>query len=295
MTTNAIEFTNGRLKITGDILTYEVFAKPFRIGQRQPREKKTSRFKSDKPITRTRNLYAAKRNLTDWINTNVKTDIGKDGKPIPPIFITLTFADDVTELNEAHLEFKKFVGRVNYQIFHSKTSALKYAATFEIQNKRLTKYGVAVWHYHCIFFNWEMIDDHTGVTEKRRFWDNKDKKILHNLWDNGFVDIRDISQVSDAGWYMTKYMVKDGNDPRLNGRISYLISKKLIKPGTIYSVDFANMLINDLPKDCLQYVKTGIKVNYLESKDKIIFNLSKHPELRARNEQLIKQYFGKNF
>ncbi len=302
MTTNTIQFTNGRLKITGDILTYEVFAKPFRIGQRLPRKKKESHSETtdqnivpaDKPKaqTRLRNLYAAKRRLTDWINTNVKTIIGKNGLPIPPIFMTLTFGDNITDLNEAHKYFKQFIAKVNYQVFHTKKAYIKYAATFEIQKKRLKKYGYAVWHYHVIFFNWEMIDTKTGVTAKRPFWQNLDKDLLQNIWDNGHLDIRDITEVTDVGWYMTKYMVKDANDPKLNGRISYLVSKNLNKPGTIYNTDFADMLLKDLPDDSLQHFRKDIPVNFLGSNDRMIFNLAKYPELRERNELLIKEYFG---
>ena len=292
MTTNAIEFTNGRLKITGDILTYEVFAKPFRIGPRPHHKKKALTSKADKPMTRTRNLYLAKARLMDWINCNVNIYRGKDGKPLPPIFITLTFSDDVTDLNEAHKKFSKFITDVNYQVFHTKKAYLKYAATFEIQPKRLKKYGKAVWHYHLILFNWEMIDDHTGVTATKRFWDNKDKKLLQEIWSHGWIDIRDITQVKNVGWYMTKYMVKDANDPGLNGRISYLVSKGLKKSTQIYNTDFVDMLIKDFPPDTLRHFKPNIKLNFLGSKDRMIFNLSEYPELRKRNDGLIKEYFG---
>ena len=243
-------------------------------------------------MTRTRNLYLAKARLMDWINCNVNAYTGKHGKPLPPIFLTLTFSDDVTDLDEAHEKFSKFITDVNYQIFKTKKAYLKYATTFEIQPKRLKKYGVAVWHYHVIFFNWEMIDDHTGVTATRRFWDNKDKKLLHEIWGNGFIDIRDITQVKNVGWYMTKYMVKDADNSKLNGRISYLLAKGLKKPTQIYNSTFVDMLIHDFPGDTLRHFKTGIKLNYLESKDKLIFNLSEYPELRKRNDELIKKYFG---
>ncbi len=243
-------------------------------------------------MTRTRNLYAAKKRLMDWINCNVNVYTGKLGQILPPIFMTLTFSDDVTDLNDAHLEFKKFVGKVNYQVFHTKKACLKYAATFEIQPGRFKKYGVAVWHYHVILFNWEMIDTKTGVTATRRFWDNIDKKLLQDIWGNGWVDIRDITQVKNVGWYMTKYMVKDANDPKLNGRISYLLAKGLKQPINIYNSTFVDMLIHDFPGDTLRHFKTGIKLNHLESKDRLIFNLSEYPELRQRNDELIKKYFG---
>ena len=292
MTTNAIEFTNGRLKITGDILAYQVFEKPFRIGPRPPRKKKALTSKTDKPMTRTRNLYLAKARLMDWINCNVNIYRGKDGQLLPPIFITLTFSDDITDLNEAHRQFSKFITDINYQVFKTKKAYLKYGATFEIQKGRQKKYGVAVWHYHMIIFNWEMIDSTTGVTPTKRFWDNKDKKLLQEIWGHGWIDIRDITQVKNVGWYMTKYMVKDANDPSLNGRISYLVSKGLKKMTTIYNSTFVDMLIHDFPGDTLRHFKQNIKLNHLESKDRLIFNLSEYPEIRQRNEELIRKYLG---
>jgi len=304
MTTKPIEFTNGRLKITGDILTYEVFAKPFRIGQRGHQKKKESLsdhaevfvggqlVEKPKVKTRTRNRYLARARLMDWINCNVNVYCGKHGQLLPPIFITLTFKADITDLDEALKKFSKFIVDVNYKVFHTKKAYLKYAATFEIQKKRLKKYGKSVWHFHLILFNWEMIDTKTGVTQTRRFWDNEDKRILQEIWNNGWIDIRDITQVKNVGWYMTKYMVKDANDPKLNGRISYLISKGLKKPIKIFNTDFVDMLIKDFPKDTLRHFKPDIKLNFLGSKDRMIFNLCEYPELKKHVDETIKEYLG---
>jgi len=68
-------------------------------------------------------------------------------------FLTLTFADELEDLNEANYLFNKFIKRLNYRI----VTKVCYIATWEIQLKRKKKTGKSVIHYHVVLFRFPYI------------------------------------------------------------------------------------------------------------------------------------------
>jgi hypothetical protein len=265
MTTALTEFTNGRLIITGNILTYQIFQKAFRIGPRPLRKKKVSR--SDKPYTRVHNLHAARRRLIDWVNTNAYAHKDYEGRILHPTFLTMTHAENITDVKYSNYEFLKFVQRVNYHQTGQKKSWLKYVATVEFQKRGAV-------HYHAILFNLPFVE----------------KAVLAKLWGHGFIDIRDISRVKNLGFYMTKYMVKNADDQRLSGHLSYLVSRGLNKPKVFYNLDIVNQLIKDFPIEAQERMRTDVDVPYLGKMDSLHFNLVKHPEVRKQVDEFIARY-----
>lgn len=124
-------------------------------------------------------------------------------------FVTLTFAENVTDLDEANKQFKRFIQRMRY-----KYGAFKYAVAIEFQKR-----GAA--HYH-------MMSNLPYIP----------KKELAEIWRQGFVRINDIKHVDNVGAYLSKYMTKgDGRDPRLRGRKMYLTSKNMDKPSELKGDD----------------------------------------------------------
>lgn len=116
-------------------------------------------------------------------------------------FITLTFAENITDVKEANKAFKKFIQRMRYRY-----NDFKYIAVIEFQERGAV-------HYH-------MMSDLPYIPNHE----------LSAIWKNGFVRINDIREVDNVGAYMVKYMLKDVNDIRLQGQKSYLSSKGLDKP-----------------------------------------------------------------
>lgn len=116
-------------------------------------------------------------------------------------FVTLTFAENVIDLDQANREFKKFIQRMRYSY-----GDFKYIAVIEFQKRGAI-------HYH-------MISDLPYIPNKK----------LGLIWRNGYVKINDIEHVDNVGAYMCKYMLKDVNDNRLAGRKAYLTSKNLDRP-----------------------------------------------------------------
>lgn len=155
-------------------------------------------------------LQRAKRELRRLINANV----GQYGKKFTSKFLTLTFSDNVTDLDIANYEFKKFIKRLNYKIYNSKESNLKYTAVIEFQKRGAI-------HYHIIIYNMPYI---------------KANEIA-NCWDNGFIKINKIDDIDNVGAYVSEYLGDDAKeqghsieDDRLKGRKSYFSSKGLFKP-----------------------------------------------------------------
>lgn len=157
-------------------------------------------------------LNRAKRNLRRLINCN--------GDSMSK-FVTLTFKENVTDLDIANREFKKFIQRLNR--FTKLERGVQYACVIEfMKNGRV--------HYHVIFFNLPYIK-------------NAD---LRKIWGQGWVRINRVDNVDNLGSYVVKYMNKDADDERLKGRKSYLTSKGLYKPKEIKEDERVQVLADAL-------------------------------------------------
>ena len=115
-------------------------------------------------------------------------------------FLTLTFAENKTNIEECNLLFKNFIKRLKYKY---NLLCLKYLAVIEFQERGAV-------HYH-VLLNIPYIPH----------------KELQELWGNGFVFVNAISHVDNLGAYILKYMTKDNNDTRLMGKKVYLTSRNL--------------------------------------------------------------------
>lgn len=97
-------------------------------------------------------------------------------------FMTITFKENVTNIEYANAEFKKFIKRLNYKLFKTKKAELKYIAVWELQKRGAI-------HYHIIFFSLPYI----AHTELRKLWTlgsinikkiNVDKKISVGIFQS---------------------------------------------------------------------------------------------------------------
>jgi len=119
-------------------------------------------------------------------------------------FITLTFAENIKDLDAAHPEFDKFIKRMRRRY-----GKFKYAAVVEFQERGAV-------HYH-------MVSDLPYIP----------KKELAEIWRQGFVRINKIDHVDNIGAYISKYMTKDTKDIRLRGRKAYFTSQNVERPLTL--------------------------------------------------------------
>lgn len=142
-------------------------------------------------------------------------------------FITLTYKDNVTDLEVTNRDFKRFIQRLRYRY-----GGFKYLAVIEFQERGAI-------HYHMIS-NLPYIEN------------NK----LAELWGRGFVKINDIRHVDNVGAYMCKYMLKNVQDERLKGNKAYLSSRGLDKE-IVYRGEDARRVLKALEIDKKEKVFTN--------------------------------------
>lgn len=138
-------------------------------------------------------------------------------------FITLTFAENMTDIKKANYELKKFI-----QKMQRKVSDFKHVTVIEFQKRGAV-------HYHMIC-NYQLEFDTTDI-EKRKaherflFGEVIDGEYMGGkLWKNGIGSIHDIKHVDNVGAYVIKYMTKGTRDDRLFQQKSYFRGGKLITP-----------------------------------------------------------------
>lgn len=179
-----------------------------RRGQASEDEKEKNR---DKVLSR------ARRDLRRLINSNMQ----KYSK-----FLTLTFKDNVCDLDYSNYEFNKFIKRLNYHY----GIKVKYSCVIEFQKRGAI-------HYHVVLYNLTRkldIDDFTS------------------LWGHGFIKINSIDNVDNVGAYVCKYMTKTDDD-RLLGRKMYFNSRGLNKPLEIKENQLIDAVQSSLSSNSLTY------------------------------------------
>ncbi len=228
-------FTDSKLVAAGNIFDISRYGKKIWYGSLPEsrviagdRKKKMEGSRSDA------SYFRAKADLKRQINANAWQWFDDKGKVFIPIFITLTFAENITEVEKANYEFTKFIQRFNYEIIHKK-SYLKYTVVIEFQERGAV-------HYHVVFYNLPFIK-------------NLKNKLL-KIWGCGFTNYRKIKNVKDVGNYMSKYMTKHINDARLYGKKCYFPSRGLKKPIVKNDQNAVDFVLNFLPESAIVYDKT---------------------------------------
>lgn len=183
-------------------------------------EKKIGRIKcaneENKKANREKIVNRARTSIRRLVNCNVT----RNSK-----FVTLTFKEDIKNINVANYEFKKFIGRLNYKL----NKKIAYLTVIEFQD--LKREGVV--HYHTIFFNIPYISNYA----------------LARVWGNGFIKINKIEDVDNVGAYVCKYMSKDNADTRLTEKKCYFTSRNLKQPIEILTDTLYEKKISPLKKD----------------------------------------------
>lgn len=103
-------------------------------------------------------------------------------------FLTLTFKENIQDIATTNDEFKKFIKRLNYQLYKTKKSRIKYLATWEKQQRGAI-------HYHIILFSFPFVPH----------------ERLMKIWRHGLVWINkiDVDAAENRGRYVSKYFDKD--------------------------------------------------------------------------------------
>jgi len=128
-----------------------------------------------------------------------------------PIFVTYTFAENLTDVHKANTFFK-----AHMRLLKKRIRSLRYLAVIEHQNRGAV-------HYHVVFFDLPYIE---GI-----------KKIFEENWPHGFIQIKAIKHVRNVGAYISKYFSKGWHEERPKGAKAYYTSLGLLQPQLFYSLD----------------------------------------------------------
>ena len=234
-----IERVYKKIVYSGDVIEVYEYDKGYLKGYEltESEKRNNGRLKGEKSDNyqehRKQVLQRAKKNLRRLINANV----GQYGKEFTAKFLTLTFRDDVKDLDKANYEFKKFIQRLNYYCFGTKKANLKYTCVIEFQKRGAI-------HYHVIIYNMPYVKAND----------------IANVWGNGFIKINKIDDVDNVGAYVSEYLGqaekgqgKDVADDRLQGKKSYFSSRGLFKPVEITDKKIVEQLAAALPLENLTY------------------------------------------
>ena len=217
-------YSNSKLVISGNIVELYEYGKMIPHGYTSNKQIKkrarddtegTSNSRSEE--TERISLSRARKGIRRLINANA-VELNK--------FVTLTFAENLTDVDKANYEFKKFIERLKFYLKKAEPEhKLKYISVIEFQKRGAV-------HYH-VLFNLPYID----------------AKMLNEIWGNGFIKINKIDHIDNVGAYVSKYMSKDERDQRLWNKKMYFTSRNLDKPIEITKQKEVNAIIDNLLAD----------------------------------------------
>lgn len=166
-------------------------------------------------------------------------------------FITLTFADNITDISKANNEYKKFIYKIK-RVFKE----FKCLCVPEFQKRGAV-------HFH-------LLTNISVDNEILIYKQNDNKKFFHiKYWNNGFDSVEDVKgNMKKIIGYISKYMTKDIDD-RLFSHHRYYYTRNLKRP-------IINYLNFDNKKHLDFYNKKIINKNIIYSSEYIdIFNNEK--------------------
>ena len=158
---------------------------------------------------RGKTAYRARQTVRNMANVN----FSQNSK-----FVTLTFAENVVNVNEAYRMLSNFFKRLKRYL----KKPPQYIAVLEFQKRGAI-------HFH-VLMNIPYIPH----------------KELERLWGHGFVKINQIDDTDNIGAYITKYMTKENMDERLAGQKSYTMSRNLRKPEETTDAEVIEAVLADV-------------------------------------------------
>jgi hypothetical protein len=164
-------------------------------------------------IKRSDSIARTRTEIRRLINSN--PDLSK--------FYTLTFKENVTDVEIANKFFNKFIMKMNYHY-----GDFVYVSIIEFQHR-----GAVHYHFLC---NLPYIESNE----------------VADLWKHGFIKINRIKHVTNLGAYVCKYLQKDMTDERLFNKKKYFCSKNIKRPLEIYDRKIIEKIILQYNLDCIK-------------------------------------------
>lgn len=220
----------GKVTICGKSFKF-LFCKPFTIAPRSGKKKSNPPTEESLLASRKKTI----RKMTDLINCNAWEWEKNNGRKFPPVFLTLTFNEDIKDIKTANRKFSEFMQNYNYRLFKKKEKILQYIAVPEFQpnSGRI--------HYHIIIFNLP--------------YSNKNYDIARDVWGHGYIWMKAVYRgtTHNIAKYLTKYLTKALDDKRFFKKRKYFPSVKLLKPIVSTDCYVANNILQAVSKTRPEY------------------------------------------
>lgn len=147
-----------------------------------------------------------------------------------PVLITLTYAENITNLRQGYKDFTAFIESLRYR-FKNK---FKYIAVPEFQKRGAV-------HFHTLF--WGIPLDSFGVKASRSL---QIKNLIDcPYWSHGFVFAKETDGDERLSSYLVKYMSKAFLDPSLKNQKCYVASRNCLRPKSYSGIDSVFVILDD--------------------------------------------------
>lgn len=233
-TTNRACLSFEKLIVSGDLYEHFKYERPI-VWNRNVSARSSARGYRSDAQRREDNLYQVRQQIRRLVECNN----GRFG--YPPVFLTFTFKENITDVTYANSIFHDFIRRLAFEI----RKRPRYLAIIEFQKRGAV-------HFHCVFFN---LDPVIELRERR-------ERFIARLWAHGFIDIERIRNARVASAYVCKYLNKAVHDRRLIGRKAFFTSRSLFRPKTYLakqSIDtiLGSITIKSSKVDCYESYYLG--------------------------------------
>lgn len=167
-----------------------------------------------------KNIRKSAKKIMELVKHNAGQYKKDNGSLYPPIFLTLTFKDNVQDWDYANNEHTNFLKRLNYKVYGRKCSDLAYISVPELQERGAI-------HYHILFFNLPYMDK----VEVQELWGHGQTRIEKE--DDRGNKFSALSGESLAK-YITKYMTKQFYSKDKKGEYKFYYDKETWEGKKIY-------------------------------------------------------------
>lgn len=233
-----------KMIVSGSLVEIIKYEKLPKTGLRSSK-KFTKRVLNLTPKRRSDNLLSTKRHFVRRVSAAIK-EFGT------PLFITLTFAQNITDMDESIKEFRAFTLRMR-----SRFNDFQYVAVPEFQKR-------GALHFHC--FVWGLSQERGDLRRGRITLERgteRDSREIAKIWNNGFVDIARSDGSLRHIMYFAKYMIKAASDERLVTRKLYYMSRGIPMPLIIRDDNVAffqtkMLLMKKISESCFRSAWLGV-------------------------------------
>lgn len=126
-----------------------------------------------------------------------------------PILVSLTYAENITDIRKGHKDFNSFAKLVRDRFGKN----VSYLAVPEFQERGAI-------HFHALF--WGLPN---GLAQRER-----STRVVASLWKQGYVDLVETDGSVKLAGYLVKYMAKAFSEPKLMMMKSYFASRNIKRP-----------------------------------------------------------------